>query len=140
MAGTSRLDRWAWRLGIMSPESPLRINLPVLAVVVIIHALALLAFVPWLFSWSGVILAVVGVEVFGTFGVNICFHRLLTHRGFACPRWLERGMALLGVCCWEGTPISWVAIHRMHHQHSDEEADPHSPRKSLFWSHMGWFL
>jgi stearoyl-CoA desaturase (delta-9 desaturase) len=28
----------------------------------------------------------------------------------------------------------------MHHQHSDEPADPHSPRKSFFWSHMGWIL
>ena len=36
--------------------------------------------------------------------------------------------------------MSWVATHRMHHQHSDEPSDPHSPRASFFWSHMGWFL
>src|ERR1700761_2939743 len=45
------------------------------------HLAALLAFVPWLFSWSGVALAVAGLYVFGTLGINLCFHRLLTHRG-----------------------------------------------------------
>jgi stearoyl-CoA desaturase (delta-9 desaturase) len=36
--------------------------------------------------------------------------------------------------------MNWVATHRMHHHHSDEPGDPHSPRHSFFWSHMGWFL
>ena len=36
--------------------------------------------------------------------------------------------------------MNWVAIHRMHHQHSDDPTDPHSPRTGYFWSHMGWFL
>ena len=91
------------------------------------HVLALLAFVPWLLSWTGVVLAVASVYVFGTLGINLCYHRLLTHRSFACPRWLEHTLALLGVCCLQETPARWVAVHRLHHQHSDEQADPHSP-------------
>jgi stearoyl-CoA desaturase (delta-9 desaturase) len=35
------------------------------SVVIGLHALALLACVPWLFSWSGVILMVLGIYVFG---------------------------------------------------------------------------
>ena len=35
------------------------------------HALALLAFVPWLFSWTGVVLALCGLYFFGTLGINI---------------------------------------------------------------------
>jgi stearoyl-CoA desaturase (delta-9 desaturase) len=104
------------------------------------HALALLACVPWLFSWSGLALAVAGLYIFGTLGINIGFHRLLTHRGFACPRWLEKTLTILGACCWQGTPMNWVAIHRMHHHHPDDAEDPHSPRMGFFWSHMGWFL
>ena len=89
----------------------------------------------------GIVLIVIGaIYLFGTLGINIGYHRLLTHRGFACPLWLERALAILGVCCWQGSPMGWVAIHRMHHQHSDETPDPHSPKKSFFWSHMGWFL
>jgi stearoyl-CoA desaturase (delta-9 desaturase) len=137
---TSVVDRCLWRLGILDPKSPLRVNRGVLAVIAGLHLLALLGCVPWLFSWSGLALAVGGDIVLGSLGINIGFHRLLTHRSFACPRWLERTLAVIGVCCWQGTPMNWVAIHRMHHQHSDDGEDPHSPRASFFWSHLGWFL
>jgi stearoyl-CoA desaturase (delta-9 desaturase) len=83
---------------------------------------------------------VAGLYLFGTLGINVGYHRLLTHRSFACPRWLERCLTVLGACCWQGTPMNWVAVHRMHHQHSDVQEDPHCPEQSFFWSHMGWFL
>jgi fatty-acid desaturase len=104
------------------------------------HLLALLALIPWLFSWTGVALAVAGCYVFGTLGINLCYHRLLTHRGFVCPKWLEHSLAILGVCCFQDTPARWVAVHRLHHQNSDEQADPHSPLVNFFWSHFGWLL
>ncbi len=53
------------------------------------HLVAVLAVLPWFFSWAGLVLAVVGVYVFGGLGINLCYHRLLTHRGLACPKWLE---------------------------------------------------
>jgi stearoyl-CoA desaturase (delta-9 desaturase) len=118
----------------------LRVHPRILRGIVGFHLLALLACLPWLFSWSGLAWAVLGLYLFGTLGINIGYHRLLTHRGFACPRWLEHGLSVLGTCCWQGTPLNWVAVHRMHHQHSDGPGDPHSPRRSFFWSHMGWFL
>jgi len=55
----------------------------------LIHLLACLAFVPWLFSWTGVACALFGLYVFGTLGINLCYHRLLTHRGLVAPKWLE---------------------------------------------------
>ena len=137
---TSVLDRWLWHLGILNPTSPRRVNRPVLLSIAGFHLLALLAAVPWLFSWSGLAWAVAGLYLFGTLGINVGYHRLLTHRGFTCPRWLEHTLSVLGACCSQGTPMNWVAIHRMHHQHSDDSGDPHSPRASFFWSHMGWFL
>jgi fatty-acid desaturase len=141
MFGTpSLIDRWLQRRGVLDPKSPRRVHRGILAGIVGFHLLALLACVPWLFSWSGVALAVGGLYLFGTLGINIGYHRLLTHRGFACPRWLEHGLSVLGACCAQGSPMGWVAMHRMHHQHSDETADPHSPRTGFFWSHMGWFL
>jgi fatty-acid desaturase len=133
-------DRLFWRLGILYPANPLRVNQRILSATIAFHLLALLACVPWLFSWSGLVLAVSGLYLFGTLGVNIGYHRLLAHRGFSCPLWLEHCFSVLGVCCWQGTPMGWVAVHRKHHQHSDEPDDPHSPRKGFFWSHMGWFL
>jgi stearoyl-CoA desaturase (delta-9 desaturase) len=137
---TSVVDRWLWRAGILDPTSSLRVNLRILGGIVGFHLLALLAGVPWLFSWSGLAWAIAGLYLFGTLGINIGYHRLLTHRGFACPCWLEHALSILGACCWQGSPMSWAAIHRMHHQHSDLPGDPHSPRASFWWSHMGWFL
>jgi len=40
----------------------------------------------------------------------------------------------------EGGPIFWVATHRIHHQYSDKEGDPHSPRDGKWWAHVGWIL
>jgi stearoyl-CoA desaturase (delta-9 desaturase) len=68
------------------------------------------------------------------------YHRLHTHRGFKTPRLFEYFLAVCGTLTLEGGPIFWVAIHRQHHQHSDQPADPHSPRVSPFWSHLGWVI
>jgi stearoyl-CoA desaturase (delta-9 desaturase) len=140
LATTSFADRCLWRMGLLDPASPQRVNVSILSGIAAIHLLALLACIPWLFSWSGLAWTVAGLYLFGTLGINIGYHRLVTHRGFNCPPWLEHALVVLGACCGQGTPMSWVAIHRMHHQHSDEPGDPHSPRPSFFWSHMGWFL
>jgi stearoyl-CoA desaturase (delta-9 desaturase) len=136
----SVIDRALFRMGWLDPQSRRRIHRGILTGIVGFHLLALLACIPWLFSWSGLAWAVAGLYLFGTLGINIGYHRLLTHRGFTCPLWLEHTLAVIGACCWQGSPMNWVAIHRMHHQHSDDPTDPHSPRSSFLWSHMGWFL
>lgn len=106
----------------------------------IYHLLALLAFTPWFFSWTGVVAALLGFYVFAILGVNVGFHRLLTHRGFSCPKWVEHSLAILGVCSLQGPPAFWVAAHRRHHHYADEQPDPHSPLVSFFWAHIGWLL
>ena len=110
--------------------------IPLLAV----HLLALLAFIPWTFSWSGLVLAVLGHFTFGMLGITVGYHRLLTHQGFCCPKWFEHTLAILGICTLQDSPARWVAIHRMHHKHSDEQPDPHSPLVNFFWGHVGWLL
>jgi len=106
----------------------------------LIHLLAMLALVPWLFSWTGVVLVFAGHYCFGMLGLTLGYHRLLTHRGFACPKWFEHFLAILGVCCLQDTPARWAAVHRKHHQYSDESPDPHSPLVSFLWGHFGWLV
>lgn len=105
-----------------------------------VHVLCVLAIFPYFFSWTGVVLCGLGCYVFGTLGVNMCFHRLLTHRSFKCSKTLEKFLALLGVCCLQEGPGRWVAIHRKHHQQSDEQPDPHSPLVTFLWGHVGWLV
>ena len=33
-----------------------------------------------------------------------------------------------------------MATHRIHHQHSDRDGDPHTPRDGTWWAHVGWVL
>src|SRR5690349_6080390 len=60
-------------------------------------------------------------------GITVGFHRLLTHRSCQTPKWLEYTFAALGSMAVQGPVIAWVADHRKHHAHADEEGDPHSP-------------
>jgi stearoyl-CoA desaturase (delta-9 desaturase) len=107
---------------------------------IVCHLLALLALLPMFFSWTGVVVAAAGILAFGVLGINVGFHRLLTHRSFSCPLWLEHVFAVLGTCSAQFSPAFWVAIHRRHHHFSDDEMDPHSPLRSFFWAHCGWLL
>ena len=120
--------------------NPVRIYWQYAVNIVIIHLLALLAFVPWFFSWAGLVTCLLGLYVFGTLGINLGLHRLLTHRSLTLPKWLEYCTTTLAVCCLQDSPARWVAIHRLHHQHSDEQPDPHSPLVNLFWGHVGWVV
>lgn len=121
-------------------SQPLRIYWPYAIALTVIHLLSLLAFVPYFFSWSGVVVAVLAHALFDGLGVSIGYHRLLTHRGFVCPKWLEKVMAICGICTLQDSPARWVAVHRMHHQHSDHQPDPHSPLVTFLWGHVGWLL
>jgi fatty-acid desaturase len=106
----------------------------------LVHLIACLAFFSWFFTWTGVVLLGAGIFVFGVMGINLCYHRLLTHRGFSCPLWFEHIIAVLAVCSVQDSPPHWVAVHRRHHQFTDEDKDPHSPLAGFFWAHMGWLL
>ena len=104
-----------------------------------IHGLACLAVLPWLFSWTGVVLLVAGVFVFGL-GINLGYHRLLAHRGLKVPRWLEYTVVCVALCSLQDTPIRWVTHHRLHHRYSDQPKDAHTPVQGFYWSHMGWLF
>ncbi len=76
----------------------------------------------------------------GSLGIGMGYHRLLTHRGYKTPKWVEYFLTVCATLALEGGPIFWVATHRIHHQYSDKEGDPHSPIDGKWWAHMGWIL
>ncbi len=104
----------------------------------ILHLGALVAL--FNFAWKPFWMAVFLWWVSGSLGIGMGYHRLLTHRGYKCPRWIEYFLALCGTLALEGGPIFWVGVHRIHHQLTDRPGDPHSPRDGKWWSHMGWVL
>jgi fatty-acid desaturase len=92
------------------------------------------------FTWPAFFVALILLWVSGSLGSGVAYHRLLTHRSFRTPKWVEYGLTICGTLALQGGPINWVATHRIHHQCSDQEGDPHSPNDGTWWAHMGWFL
>jgi stearoyl-CoA desaturase (delta-9 desaturase) len=92
------------------------------------------------FTWKALALAVVMYWIAGSLGIGMGYHRLLTHRGYKTPKWVEHFLTVCGTLALEGGPIAWVATHRLHHQNTDKEGDPHSPRDGGLWAHMGWIM
>jgi stearoyl-CoA desaturase (delta-9 desaturase) len=92
------------------------------------------------FSWTNLIVAAVLWVFAVNFGIGMGYHRLLVHRGYQAPKIVEYFLAVCGTLALEGGPIAWVAIHRIHHQHSDHLGDPHTPQEGTWWAHMGWII
>ena len=96
-----------------------------------------LAAIPF-FSTRNLAVAALLYFVTGCLGITLTYHRMLAHRTFAVPKWLERILATCGALAMEGGPIKWIGHHRMHHAHADTDLDPHDSRRGFFYCHVGW--
>ena len=115
-----------------------RFSWPIAIGLLVVHCIALAAFFPMFFSWGGLAVAISLWWMTGAVGIALCFHRTLTHRSLTMPRWLEYACALAGTLSLQGGPIEWVATHRLHHAHADEDGDPHDAHRGLIWTHVDW--
>ena len=120
------------------PQTDGQINWGTAIVMGAFHALAVVAL--FFFTWKAFFLAVFLWWVAGGLGIGMCYHRLLTHRGYQTPKWVEYLMSIFATMSLEGGPIFWVSTHRVHHQLSDQEGDPHTPREGKWWAHTGWIF
>ena len=107
---------------------------------IVIHCLTLIALLPKFWSFQGFAAMLILYWVTACLGVTLGYHRLLSHRAFAVPKWLERVFATCGALSCQHGPIDWVGLHRHHHTFSDTEADHHNSNKGFWWSHMGWMF
>jgi stearoyl-CoA desaturase (delta-9 desaturase) len=109
----------------------------IIAWFIVIHVIALAT--PFFFISKGAVLtSVVLYYATGMIGITLGYHRLLTHRSFKAPRWVERALATFGVLALQRSPLEWVGHHRMHHAGVDTDKDPHNARRGFWWSHLGW--
>jgi len=104
-----------------------------------VHLACLLAFYSGV-TWGAV---AVGLALFWLrmFGVTAGYHRYFSHRSYKTGRAFQFVLALLGTLAVQKGVLWWAANHRVHHKHSDQEGDVHSPvRNGFWWSHVGWIL
>ncbi len=104
---------------------------------ILVHVIGLVG--PFFYTSPGAILtAVILFYTTGMIGITLGYHRLLTHRTFKAPRWVERFLATCGLLALQRSPLEWVGHHRMHHAGVDTVKDPHNARAGFWWSHIGW--
>jgi stearoyl-CoA desaturase (Delta-9 desaturase) len=107
----------------------------------------------WQKAVDGTDLAILAVMyVLTAMGITVGWHRMFTHRSFQARRPVQLTFAVLGSMAGQGPLAHWVADHRKHHAHTDEEGDPHSPHvhdhgegvKGVFLglvhAHFGWLM
>ena len=122
----------------LTAEQSAGLNWHTLIGVTIFHILAVAAL--FTFSWSNLIAAMILWWFAGSLGIGIGYHRLLTHRGFKTPKWVEYTLSIIGTLAIQSGPLSWVTTHRIHHAFTETEKDPHSPRFGTYWGHIGWIF
>jgi len=75
---------------------------------------------------------------------------MFTHRALRGGRVVRFIFAWAGSTSVQGPVLSWCAVHRRHHQHSDRPGDPHSPHlhgsgftgvlRGMWHAHLGWLF
>ncbi len=85
--------------------------------------------------WCVVLLFATGLSI--TAG----YHRLWAHRAYEAHPILKVFFMLFGAMSLQNSILIWASMHRIHHKHvDDEDHDPYSARRGLWFSHIGWML
>lgn len=80
-------------------------------------------------DYSYLIVSLLVYWAIGILGINVGYHRLLSHRSFKTHRWIEKILSIIGTITVVGSPLAWTAVHRQHHRSAESDNDPHSPYK-----------
>ena len=134
----------ALRQGLTAAREPLpprqrKLKAGTTSFMLAMHVGAVFALLPRFWSLQGLIVLAVLYWI-TVLGVTLGLHRLVAHRGFDAPRWLERLLVLMGAMACQSGPIEWVGLHRHHHLFSDQPNDHHDAARGLWWAHSEWML
>ena len=89
---------------------------------------------PYTLLWAFILWPISGNGITG--GV----HRLWAHRSYKASFPLRVFLMLSNSIANQGSIWHWARDHRVHHKHSETNADPHNATRGFFFAHMGWLL
>uniref|UniRef100_A0A3Q3E274 stearoyl-CoA 9-desaturase n=1 Tax=Labrus bergylta TaxID=56723 RepID=A0A3Q3E274_9LABR len=78
--------------------------------------------------------------LFSGLGVTAGVHRLWSHRSYKASFPLRVFLALANSMAFQNDIYDWARDHRVHHKHSETDADPHNATRGFFFAHIGWLL
>jgi len=73
-------------------------------------------------------------------GITAGVHRLWSHRSYTASPFLRCLLMLMNSIANQGSIYHWARDHRVHHKHSETDADPHNAQRGFFYAHVGWLL
>jgi stearoyl-CoA desaturase (delta-9 desaturase) len=86
------------------------------------------------------IIATVLLYIMGGLGITAGAHRLWAHRSYKAKLPLKLILVVFNTLAFQNHVIEWSRDHRVHHKHSETDADPHNATRGFFFAHMGWLL
>lgn len=85
------------------------------------------------FTIQNVVAAFLLYLTYFTISQGVMLHRYYSHRmfdfKFTVVKWI---FVIITMMTLRGSPIGWAYIHRLHHESTDTEKDPHSPHYKKF--------
>ena len=76
----------------------------------------------------------------GGLGVTAGAHRLWAHRAYSARLPLRVLLMIMFTVSGQNDIYQWVRDHRLHHRHSETDADPHNASRGFFFAHCGWLM
>jgi len=78
--------------------------------------------------------------VMGGLGITAGAHRLWAHRSYKARLPLRIALGVFQTLALQNSIYEWVRDHRVHHKHTETDADPHNAKRGFWFSHMGWLV
>ena len=116
------------------------LNYPMIIYIALAHVAALMGLIsipschPYTLVFAVVLWPISGL------GITAGAHRLWAHRSYKASLPVRVFLMLCNSMANEGSIYHWARDHRVHHKHSETDADPHNATRGLFFSHMGWLF
>jgi fatty-acid desaturase len=133
-ADIANLQPWKWPWWKPAPGDE-----PTFGWMMLIHVTAVIGLVLFPLPGWRLVLAAWGIFFLGGLGTTVAFHRALSHKTLKLNPLVRDVLIFFAMINGGGSPLSWVANHRLHHAKSDTPEDVSSPRIGGFWwSHLRW--
>ena len=73
--------------------------------------------------------------------MSIMLHRYFSHKAFETSRALQFVFAVVSTLAYQGGPLWWASMHKLHHRNCDNAHDPHSVSvRGFSYAWLGWMM
>jgi stearoyl-CoA desaturase (delta-9 desaturase) len=116
------------------------LNYPMIVYILLVHCSAFVGIFAIPFCQKYTLLWAFLLFVISGNGITGGVHRLWAHRSYKATFGLRVFLMLSNSIANQGSIWNWARDHRVHHKHSETDADPHNAKRGFFFSHIGWLL